>query len=227
MNVFILPEGSTSPLALSLLATISTSLLIGHPFYQTAKPSIKTNIESIKIFGGESFLLNCSANGKPAPNIQWMFKNRPISTTPSNIIKKTEASLKDDGTYTCKAMNKYGNSTKNVTVSVQDQFPGKPTLTLKSRTENSLILFGQEPTSLGRGNQIKTLNLVCLNCESVFDNQNFPHSNFTREISGLSSSTIYKFELTACNHFGCGSKTMAEFETKERGIYFDKFLNDS
>ena len=220
----MLPESSTLPLALSFLATISMSLLIGQCFYQTAKPSIKTNVESVNIFGGESFLLNCSANGKPAPNIQWLFKNKPISTTPSNIIRKSAASLKDDGTYTCKSMNKYGNSTKDVTANVQNQFPGKPTLTLKSRTENSLTLFGQEPAYLGRGNQIKTLNLVCLNCESLFDNQNFPHSNFTREISGLSSSTVYKFELTACNHFVCGSKTTAEFETQERGNYSDKFF---
>ena len=156
--------------------------------------------------------------------MQWMFNNKPISTTPSNVIKKAEASLKDDGTYTCKAMNKYGNSTKDVTVSVQDQFPGKPTLTLKSRTENSLTLFGQEPAYLGRGNKIKNLSLRCLNCGSAFTSTVFYGSNFTLDVNELSPVTSYNFELYACNPFACGGLTTKVFETQERGWYYHTLL---
>ena len=146
-----------------------------------------------------------------------MFKNKPISTPPSNIVRKSAASLKDDGTYTCKAMNKYGNSTKDVTVNVKNQFPGKTTLTLKSRTENSLTLFGQQPAYLGRGNRIKNLSLRCLNCGSAFTSKVFYGSNFTLDINELSPVTFYNFELYACNHFACGGVTIEVFATQERG----------
>ena len=179
-----------------------------------ALPVAKTNVTSVKIFGGESEYINCEATGKPMPTIQWLYPRNSGAMSIGDNLVLANVTVKDKGNYQCMAVNSKGRSNTNVTVIVLNQYPGKPTLEQMKREENSLTLQWKPPEYIGRGGKI--LGFV-MKCSAINFDKKFNVSKLSHTFRQLAPSTKYAFSLSACNYYVCGEEQTESFETAERG----------
>ncbi|XP_071327955.1 vascular cell adhesion protein 1 [Trachinotus anak] len=91
-------------------------------------PRFKEGNESRQVTPGANVTFDCSAEGNPAPEIQW--KRSPEANVREThgwrqkTISVTGATSTDAGVYTCVATNKVGNVTKLVTLAIKGETTG-------------------------------------------------------------------------------------------------------
>ena len=72
-------------------------------------PSIANKTDPPTVFTGDSFILNCSANGYPTPVVRWFKDGRLIYQNTS--LKFRSLNQSDAGLYMCNASNIAGSDT--------------------------------------------------------------------------------------------------------------------
>ncbi|KAK6468831.1 intercellular adhesion molecule 1 isoform X2 [Huso huso] len=90
------------------------------------KPSLlSADEENVEVREGGSIVLNCSADGNPAPTYEWKYPKadnvQEITKDGVSTVNITRASSSNSGFYTCHAKNRYGDKMMNITVAVKDQ----------------------------------------------------------------------------------------------------------
>ena len=71
---------------------------------------------------GDSFNLTCNVTaGFPKPQLQWS-KNGEVLEENSAVLVLREVTEKDEGKYSCKAINSGGSSVGEIIVNVQSKF---------------------------------------------------------------------------------------------------------
>ncbi|VDD94173.1 unnamed protein product [Enterobius vermicularis] len=70
--------------------------------------------EPIRLYDGENFILRCSAEGHPIPEITWFKDGHVLSAATELLLKNVNSSM--SGEYTCRLSNQYG--TLNATFQV-------------------------------------------------------------------------------------------------------------
>ena len=93
-------------------------------------PEILNAFDKVAIHEGDTLSLNCMARGVPPPNIEWLLKDRPVSSqylypieTANAEFKETRVVIKkatksQEGMYQCIARNNVGTVVKNSHVKI-------------------------------------------------------------------------------------------------------------
>lgn len=93
-------------------------------------PEILNSFDKVSIHEGDTLSLSCVARGVPGPSIEWLVKDRPVSSqyltniqTANSEFKETrviikEATKSQEGVYQCVAKNNVGTVVKNSHVRV-------------------------------------------------------------------------------------------------------------
>ena len=75
----------------------------------------------------ETIALQCTANGRPPPVIQWykeqnqLLSSRKIAISSTGLLVINAADQNDTGFYTCVASNSVGSDSVTITVRVQSK----------------------------------------------------------------------------------------------------------
>ncbi|XP_052407370.1 intercellular adhesion molecule 5 isoform X2 [Carassius gibelio] len=84
-------------------------------------PMIYVRQDKFVVGKGGNLKLNCTSTGNPEPKMWLSFNNKNISTGGRNITLKIErATSKNDGIYTCSAINVFGRNDKSFVVEIRD-----------------------------------------------------------------------------------------------------------
>ncbi|KAK6468837.1 vascular cell adhesion protein 1-like [Huso huso] len=88
------------------------------------KPSLLSAAEeNVEVCEGGSIVLNCSADGNPAPTYEWKYPKadnvQEITKDGVSTVNITRASSSNDRVYECHAKNTYGVAMKNITLTVK------------------------------------------------------------------------------------------------------------
>lgn len=87
-------------------------------FVVPASITIRTN--GLNVTVGEDVELQCDASGEPAPLVEWSKEGVVMQNSTENTsLLIPSVSLKDEGTYVCKATNTGGSVNYSVTVWVR------------------------------------------------------------------------------------------------------------
>lgn len=98
-------------------------------------PSIANKTDPPTVFTGDSFILNCSANGYPTPVVRWFKDGSLIYQNTSLAFPSLNQS--DTGLYMCNASNIAGSDTYEVQLVVR----GRESVAKVRSRLNSLLLF--------------------------------------------------------------------------------------
>ena len=98
-------------------------------------PSIANKTDPPTVFTGDSFILNCSANGYPIPVVRWFKDGSLIYQNTSLAFPSLNQS--DTGLYMCNASNIAGSDTYEVQLVVR----GRESVAKVRSRLNSLLLF--------------------------------------------------------------------------------------
>ncbi|KAB5530702.1 hypothetical protein PHYPO_G00132430 [Pangasianodon hypophthalmus] len=75
---------------------------------------------------GGAVSLSCTAEGNPEPEVTWSFQSKTrVTGRRQTTLTISEASLEDDGVYTCTATNDLGSDTRTVSLRVEGDCPIK------------------------------------------------------------------------------------------------------
>ncbi|XP_041096295.1 intercellular adhesion molecule 1-like [Polyodon spathula] len=90
------------------------------------KPSLlSAHEQTVEVLEEGSVVLNCSADGNPAPTYEWEYPRadnvQEITKDGVSTVNITRASSSNSGFYTCHVKNKFGNETMNITVTVKNE----------------------------------------------------------------------------------------------------------
>nr|XP_056717065.1 myosin light chain kinase, smooth muscle isoform X2 [Euleptes europaea] len=100
-------------------------LTVRRPKLKEVAPHFSSVLKSCSVCEGQDFVLQCSVEGTPVPQITWLLKDRPIQYAHSifedGIAKLTvqDALPEDDGIYTCLAENSAGMASCSAQVTVK------------------------------------------------------------------------------------------------------------
>lgn len=92
--------------------------------------SIKPDIEELTLTEGDELFLECSAQGLPQPNVEWiepgvdhLTRGQPsyAFSQPTAVVQKYNVRQSDEGTYTCRATNEAGPEQKYIYVTIQQK----------------------------------------------------------------------------------------------------------
>ncbi|CAH3026507.1 unnamed protein product, partial [Porites evermanni] len=100
--------------------TSSKGSVVGTVFIEEP-PSIANKIAPRTVFTGDSFILNCSANGYPTPVVRWFKDGSLIYQNTSLAFPSLNQS--DTGLYMCNASNIAGSDTYEVQLVVRERRP--------------------------------------------------------------------------------------------------------
>ncbi|XP_034769519.2 vascular cell adhesion protein 1-like isoform X1 [Acipenser ruthenus] len=92
------------------------------------KPSLLSAAEeNVEVCEGGSIVLNCSADGSPAPTYEWKYPKadnvQEITKDGVSTVNITRASYSNARVYECHAKNTYGVAMKNITLTVKGGIP--------------------------------------------------------------------------------------------------------
>ncbi|KAF2365488.1 Immunoglobulin V-set domain [Trinorchestia longiramus] len=142
-------------LTLVLVSVSANSALKGPPRIEPVDPHVLLTV-------GQKFRLTCPIRGNPQPIYEWLKDGEDIESywpryadkNKNNHLRLKEVDLQDEGQYTCRAINGFGqeNFTFRVVVTEEDLPPGHmqlipPMLTVVSPASPVLVGPG-EPVSL-------------------------------------------------------------------------------
>lgn len=88
--------------------------------------TITPNAPQVMVMEGDQLNLICSADGSPAPSVEWKRSDRVpvLSEYSSNsvaLVRKSTVIVSDAGVYICHAKNEIGESQETIKVSVQSK----------------------------------------------------------------------------------------------------------
>ncbi|XP_048833472.1 hemicentin-1 isoform X1 [Brienomyrus brachyistius] len=110
-------------------------------------PSIRSNGPADRsVILHRSIILQCLANGIPAPAITWLKDGLPVTSTPGHlklesagrVLEIVKAALEDSGRYTCVATNAAGETQQHIRLSVHEP----PIIPRGGETVNETVLAG-------------------------------------------------------------------------------------
>ncbi|XP_045041700.2 myosin light chain kinase, smooth muscle isoform X1 [Desmodus rotundus] len=90
-------------------------------------PSLSSVLKDCTVIEGQDFVLRCSVQGTPVPQITWLLNGQPIqyahSTCEAGVatLHIQDALPEDDGTYTCLAENPLGQVSCSAQVTVHER----------------------------------------------------------------------------------------------------------
>ncbi|XP_055306027.1 basement membrane-specific heparan sulfate proteoglycan core protein-like, partial [Sitodiplosis mosellana] len=107
--------------------TTNTPITVNTPFVRPRPPhiTISPNSSGLTLYQGDELHLVCSADGYPAPEVQWK-KNTLVliqGDGSSAILHKSNVGLEDQGTYVCSTSNTVGKRLKPIKISVRPNPP--------------------------------------------------------------------------------------------------------
>ncbi|XP_006259476.3 myosin light chain kinase, smooth muscle isoform X1 [Alligator mississippiensis] len=112
------PKGQTST---------SWALSVKRPKVEEVTPCFSSILKGCSVSEGQDFVLQCSVEGIPMPQITWLLNDQPIqyahSTFEEGVAKLTvqDALPEDDGIYTCLAENSAGRASCSAQVIVKEK----------------------------------------------------------------------------------------------------------
>uniref|UniRef100_A0A9J7XUE5 Myosin light chain kinase, smooth muscle n=1 Tax=Cyprinus carpio carpio TaxID=630221 RepID=A0A9J7XUE5_CYPCA len=96
-------------------------------FEELAKPPVFTSpLKDCSVLEGQDFMLQCSVEGKPLPELTWLHNDQPVPYSHTVFEKSTAlltvkaAVLEDAGVYSCVAVNDQGRAVCTAHVLVKD-----------------------------------------------------------------------------------------------------------
>ncbi|XP_053107711.1 myosin light chain kinase, smooth muscle isoform X2 [Hemicordylus capensis] len=102
-------------------------LTVRRPKVKEIAPHFSSVLESCSVSEGQDFVLHCSVEGTPVPQITWLLNDRPIQYAHS-VFEDWNAKLtvqdalpEDDGVYTCLAENSAGRASCSAQVTVKEK----------------------------------------------------------------------------------------------------------
>lgn len=108
----------------------------------------------ITISPGASYMVTCTADGHPDPNLSWYRDGQPVAyrTVLENakVIAAvlTVESLLKTSVFTCRAINTLGTATKEIIIEVKGERPFVIVFSAKSFTNSSILGPGSSPRSI-------------------------------------------------------------------------------
>ncbi|XP_006884284.1 PREDICTED: myosin light chain kinase, smooth muscle isoform X4 [Elephantulus edwardii] len=122
-------SGKYSCTASSVRGQVSCSwtLLVKRPTMTGVAPSFSSVLKDCTVIEGQDFMLKCSVQGTPVPQITWLLNGQPIqfahSTCEAGVaeLRIQDALPEDDGTYTCLAENSSGQASCSAHVTVHEK----------------------------------------------------------------------------------------------------------
>ncbi|XP_047419681.1 myosin light chain kinase, smooth muscle isoform X2 [Sciurus carolinensis] len=105
----------------------SWTLLVKRLVTMEVAPSFSTALKDCTVVEGQDFVLQCSVQGTPVPQITWLLNGQPIqyahSTCKAGIaeLHVLDALPEDNGTYTCLAENALGQVSCSARVTVHEK----------------------------------------------------------------------------------------------------------
>ncbi|ELK23349.1 Myosin light chain kinase, smooth muscle [Myotis davidii] len=103
------------------------TLLVKRPALMEAPPSFSSVLKDCTVVEGQDFVLQCSVQGTPVPQITWLLNEQPIqyahSTCEAGVAELhiQDALPEDHGTYTCLAENPLGQASCSARVTVHEK----------------------------------------------------------------------------------------------------------
>ncbi|XP_020925890.1 myosin light chain kinase, smooth muscle isoform X1 [Sus scrofa] len=122
-------SGNYSCTATNIRGQVSCTwtLLVKRLAVTEAPPSFSSVLKDCAVVEGQDFVLQCSVQGTPLPQITWLLNGQPIqyarSTCEAGVAKLhiQDALPEDDGTYTCLAENTLGRVSCSARVTVHEK----------------------------------------------------------------------------------------------------------
>ncbi|XP_062972742.1 myosin light chain kinase, smooth muscle isoform X2 [Elgaria multicarinata webbii] len=102
-------------------------LTVKRPKMKDVAPHFSSVLKSCSVSEGQDFVLQCSVEGTPVPQITWLLTDQPIqyahSVFEDGIAKLTvqDALPEDDGVYTCLVENSAGRASCSAQVTVKEK----------------------------------------------------------------------------------------------------------
>ncbi|XP_039096564.1 myosin light chain kinase, smooth muscle isoform X7 [Hyaena hyaena] len=103
------------------------TLLVKRPAVMEVAPSFSSVLKDCTVIEGQDFVLRCSVQGIPVPQITWLLNEQPIQYAHSSCeagvaeLHIQDALPEDDGTYTCLAKNTLGQVSCTARVTVHEK----------------------------------------------------------------------------------------------------------
>ncbi|XP_004391985.1 PREDICTED: myosin light chain kinase, smooth muscle isoform X4 [Odobenus rosmarus divergens] len=127
-------------------------------------PSFSRVLKDCTVIEGQDFVLQCSVQGTPVPQITWLLNEQPIQYAHSSCeagvaeLHIQDALPEDDGTYTCLAKNTVGQVSCSARVTVHekksDRKSGYPLPVAPSKPVAPLFLQGLSDLKVMDGSQV-------------------------------------------------------------------------
>ncbi|XP_027439756.2 myosin light chain kinase, smooth muscle isoform X3 [Zalophus californianus] len=159
-------SGSYSCTACNVRGQVSCSwtLLVKRLAATEVAPSFSTVLKDCTVIEGQDFVLQCSVQGTPVPQITWLLNEQPIQYAHSSCeagvaeLHIQDALPEDDGTYTCLAKNTVGQVSCSARVTVHekksDRKSGYPLPVAPSKPVAPLFLQGLSDLKVMDGSQV-------------------------------------------------------------------------
>ena len=80
--------------------------------------AVGTDPDNVTVKEGEALTLSCSSDCKPVCTIEWRGPGGGVLGSGDTLTIESVSRVDHQGTLTCKAENKYGNSTQGIGVTV-------------------------------------------------------------------------------------------------------------
>ena len=91
---------------------------------KSSKPAVKVSPKVVNAVRGDRIAIECSPLGVPTPEFAWMKLRdnaRSILLSKRNILIIEDVQLDDEGTYACRAWNRFGNVEAYTKVAVSSE----------------------------------------------------------------------------------------------------------
>ncbi|XP_004391984.1 PREDICTED: myosin light chain kinase, smooth muscle isoform X3 [Odobenus rosmarus divergens] len=159
-------SGSYSCTACNVRGQVSCSwtLLVKRLAATEVAPSFSRVLKDCTVIEGQDFVLQCSVQGTPVPQITWLLNEQPIQYAHSSCeagvaeLHIQDALPEDDGTYTCLAKNTVGQVSCSARVTVHekksDRKSGYPLPVAPSKPVAPLFLQGLSDLKVMDGSQV-------------------------------------------------------------------------
>ncbi|MCJ8746095.1 hypothetical protein PDJAM_G00137840 [Pangasius djambal] len=168
---------------------------------------------------GGDVSLSCTAEGNPEPEVTWSFQSKTtVTERRQTTLTISEASLDDDGVYTCTATNDLGRDTRTVSLRVEGDCP------IKLQPVKLAVEFGASASATcstttthngmgweasdGGVNMVNDVQVITWRVESLthWDIKPFCYINANEQCELTLQVTVYKrpdrVSISTVNHTG-------------------------
>ncbi|XP_061083193.1 myosin light chain kinase, smooth muscle [Conger conger] len=108
-------------------ASASWTLSVSSPKLEGRAPVFSSELEDCTVSEGQDFILQCTVEGEPVPQVNWLLNDKPVPYTHASfengVAKLTvlDALPEDDGSYACVAENSLGRATCTARVTIKEK----------------------------------------------------------------------------------------------------------